>query len=122
MEVPEHREQVYKALKRALAEDKARTNVLEISELGLVQMTRKRVRQDLRALLIRDVPDLSRQRRREVQRDAGHRDLPGDPGQGGGRGDAAEGARSWSACTPTSSPTSRARAGPTSSGWRPAWR
>jgi ribonuclease G len=51
MEVPEHREQVYKALKRALVEDKARTNVLEISELGLVEMTRKRVRQDLRALL-----------------------------------------------------------------------
>ncbi len=51
MEVPEHREQVYRALKRALAEDKARTNVLEISELGLVEMTRKRVRQDLRSLL-----------------------------------------------------------------------
>ena len=51
MEKAEHREQVYKALKRALAEDKARTNVLEISELGLVEMTRKRVRQDLRALL-----------------------------------------------------------------------
>jgi ribonuclease G len=51
MEVPEHREQVEKALKRALAEDKARTNVLQISELGLVEMTRKRVRQDLRALL-----------------------------------------------------------------------
>jgi ribonuclease G len=51
MEVLEHREQVEKALKRALAEDKARTNVLGISELGLVEMTRKRVRQDLRALL-----------------------------------------------------------------------
>jgi ribonuclease G len=51
MEVPEHREQVYRALKRALADDKARTNVLQISELGLVEMTRKRVRQDLRALL-----------------------------------------------------------------------
>jgi ribonuclease G len=51
MEVLDHREQVYKALKRALAEDKARTNVLQISELGLVEMTRKRVRQDLRALL-----------------------------------------------------------------------
>jgi ribonuclease G len=51
MEVPEHREQVEKALKRALADDKARTNVLQISELGLVEMTRKRVRQDLRALL-----------------------------------------------------------------------
>jgi ribonuclease G len=51
MERGEHREQVYRALKKALAEDKARTNVLEISELGLVEMTRKRVRQDLRALL-----------------------------------------------------------------------
>jgi ribonuclease G len=51
MEVPEHREQVEKAIKRALAEDKARTNVMPISELGLVEMTRKRVRQDLRALL-----------------------------------------------------------------------
>jgi ribonuclease G len=56
MEVLEHREQVYKAVKRALTEDKARTNVLEISELGLVQMTRKRVRQDLRALLTQHCP------------------------------------------------------------------
>jgi ribonuclease G len=51
METADHREQVYRSLKRALADDKARTNVLEISELGLVEMTRKRVRQDLRALL-----------------------------------------------------------------------
>jgi ribonuclease G len=56
MEVVDHREQVYKALKRALAEDKARTNVLQISELGLVEMTRKRVRQDLRALLTQHCP------------------------------------------------------------------
>jgi ribonuclease G len=51
MEIPEHREQVEKALKRALADDKARTNVMPISELGLVEMTRKRVRQDLRSVL-----------------------------------------------------------------------
>jgi len=56
MESAEHRDQVYKGLKRALAEDKARTNVLEISELGLVEMTRKRVRQDLRALLTTRCP------------------------------------------------------------------
>jgi ribonuclease G len=56
MEVLEHREQVEKALKRALAEDKARTNVLAISELGLVEMTRKRVRQDLRSLLTESCP------------------------------------------------------------------
>src|SRR5437660_8730157 len=51
MEAAENRDQVYRALKRALLADKARTNVLEISELGLVEMTRKRVRQDLRSLL-----------------------------------------------------------------------
>jgi ribonuclease G len=56
MESAEHREQVYRALKRALADDKARTNVLEISELGLVEMTRKRVRQDLRSLLTMQCP------------------------------------------------------------------
>ncbi len=56
MEILDHREQVYKALTRALVEDKARTNVLEISELGLVEMTRKRVRQDLRALLTQHCP------------------------------------------------------------------
>ena len=46
-------------LKRALAEDKARTNVLQISELGLVEMTRKRVRQDLRSLLTMACPACS---------------------------------------------------------------
>jgi ribonuclease G len=56
MEVAEHREQVEKALKRALAADKARTNVLQISELGIVEMTRKRVRQDLRSLLTQHCP------------------------------------------------------------------
>jgi ribonuclease G len=56
MEREEHREQVYRALKRALVEDKARTNVLPISELGLVEMTRKRVRQDLRSLLTTACP------------------------------------------------------------------
>jgi len=50
MERAEHRDQVFKALTRALADDKARTNVLEISELGLVEMTRKRVRQSLQSL------------------------------------------------------------------------
>jgi ribonuclease G len=56
MEQEDHREQVYKALTRALVEDKARTNVLQISELGLVEMTRKRVRQDLRSLLTMACP------------------------------------------------------------------
>jgi ribonuclease G len=56
MEREEHRQQVFRALKKALAEDKARTNVLEISELGLVEMTRKRVRQDLQSLFFASCP------------------------------------------------------------------
>jgi ribonuclease G len=56
MERPDHRHQVFKALTRVLAEDKARTNVLEISELGLVEMTRKRVRQSLQSLFCAPCP------------------------------------------------------------------
>jgi ribonuclease G len=56
MERPEHRDQVFKALTKALAADKARTNVLEISELGLVEMTRKRVRQSLQSLFCAPCP------------------------------------------------------------------
>jgi len=56
MERPEHREQVSAALRRALADDKSRTNVLEISELGLVEMTRKRARQDLQSMFCAPCP------------------------------------------------------------------
>jgi ribonuclease G len=56
MERPEHREQVSRALKRALADDKARTHVLDISELGVVEMTRRRVRQDLRSVFCAPCP------------------------------------------------------------------
>jgi ribonuclease G len=56
MEREEHRGQVFRALKRALGDDKSRTNVLEISELGLVEMTRKRVRQSLHSLLMQSCP------------------------------------------------------------------
>ena len=56
MEREEHRQQVSRALNRALGEDKSRTNVLEISELGIVEMTRKRVRQGLQSLLMTHCP------------------------------------------------------------------
>jgi len=56
MDREEHRGQVFRALKRALGDDKSRTNVLEISELGLVEMTRKRVRQSLHSLLMQSCP------------------------------------------------------------------
>jgi len=47
MEKPAHREKVYKSLEDALRNDKTKTNILRISELGLVEMTRKRVRESL---------------------------------------------------------------------------
>jgi ribonuclease G len=47
METSENREKVYRALQDALRQDKARTNILKISELGLVEMTRKRTRENL---------------------------------------------------------------------------
>ncbi|HLG67491.1 MAG TPA: Rne/Rng family ribonuclease [Acidimicrobiales bacterium] len=47
MEVRENREKVAAALRAALARDKTRTQVFDISELGLVEMTRKRVSEGL---------------------------------------------------------------------------
>jgi ribonuclease G len=47
MDKEQNREKVYRTLEEELKKDRARTNVLKISELGLVQMTRKRVQEDL---------------------------------------------------------------------------
>jgi ribonuclease G len=47
MEKEEHRMQVYSALLEALKKDRSKTNVLPISGLGLVEMTRKRTRDTL---------------------------------------------------------------------------
>ena len=51
MEKPANRKKVFDALQEAARRDKARSNVLRISELGLVQMTRKRTRESLEQLL-----------------------------------------------------------------------
>ncbi len=47
MEIRENRTNVINAFKEALARDKTRTQVFDISELGLVEMTRKRVSEGL---------------------------------------------------------------------------
>jgi ribonuclease G len=47
MDREQNREKVYRALEEELKKDRARTNVLKISDLGLVQMTRKRVQEDV---------------------------------------------------------------------------
>ena len=47
MEVKANREAVIRKFRDALARDKTRTHVFDISELGLVQMTRKRIGEGL---------------------------------------------------------------------------
>ena len=47
MEVKENRDQVSKRFRQALARDKTRVQVFDISELGLVEMTRKRISEGL---------------------------------------------------------------------------
>jgi ribonuclease G len=51
MEKEKNRERVFSALRDALATDRARSNILRISELGLVEMSRERVREDLLRIL-----------------------------------------------------------------------
>ena len=51
MSVLEHRRQVLRALEKALERDHARTQVSEVSQLGLVEMTRKRTRESLEQVL-----------------------------------------------------------------------
>jgi ribonuclease G len=56
MEKEGNRKKVYDALREALKKDKARTNILKISELGLVEMTRQRTRESLENQLLRPCP------------------------------------------------------------------
>jgi ribonuclease G len=56
MERESSREQVFQALKDALKRDRSRTNILKISELGLVEMTRKRVKEGIGRQLCEPCP------------------------------------------------------------------
>ncbi|MEE3122584.1 MAG: Rne/Rng family ribonuclease, partial [SAR324 cluster bacterium] len=56
MEVQQHRQMVYQALKDHLRNDKARSKILQISEMGLVEMTRKRDRENLSRYLCDPCP------------------------------------------------------------------
>ena len=51
MDTDEHKQLVFQALEEALRHDRARTKILQISEFGLVEMTRKRVRASLDQVL-----------------------------------------------------------------------
>lgn len=56
MEEKEHREQVLQTLEKAMANDRARHNICGVSELGLVEMTRKRSRESLGHVLCEPCP------------------------------------------------------------------
>ncbi|NLB68689.1 MAG: Rne/Rng family ribonuclease [Lentisphaerae bacterium] len=56
MKSRKHQQQVYKALKNVLRRDKARTNVMPISELGLLEMTRQRTEESLLSLMHQTCP------------------------------------------------------------------
>lgn len=56
MEKEAHRDKVYSALEEELKSDKSKTNILKISELGLVEMTRKRVRESIGRTLCEPCP------------------------------------------------------------------
>jgi ribonuclease G len=56
MEKEEHRQQVYKSLLEILKKDRAKTNVLPISGLGLIEMTRKRTRDTLTRTMCEPCP------------------------------------------------------------------
>jgi ribonuclease G len=51
MEQEFHREEVVRTLQEAVKKDKNRMNILKVSEFGLVQMTRKRSREDLNRMM-----------------------------------------------------------------------
>lgn len=56
MEISEHREKVVKALEEALKKDRTKANVLGLTQLGLVEMTRKKISQGLEDVLQKQCP------------------------------------------------------------------
>jgi ribonuclease G len=56
MDKGSNREKVFKTLQEALGADRAKTNVLKISDIGLVEMTRKRVRESVTRLTTESCP------------------------------------------------------------------
>ncbi len=56
MKLRKNQSSVHRTLKEALQKDKARTNVLQVSQLGLIEMTRQRMEESLRAANYSDCP------------------------------------------------------------------
>ena len=56
MEEPQNRERLFEALENEIKKDRSKTKILQISEFGLIEMTRKRVRQSLERSLTQACP------------------------------------------------------------------
>lgn len=59
MEQDEHKRQVMRALEKALEKDRAKSQLCDVSPLGLVEMTRKRTRESLEHVLCEVCPTCS---------------------------------------------------------------
>ena len=59
MQSEDHKRQVLRSLEKSLARDHTKTNISEVSALGLVQMTRKRTRESLEHVLCDPCPTCS---------------------------------------------------------------
>mgnify|MGYP002700521739 FL=1 len=59
MEEEEHRRQVLRIFEKVLERDRAKTKITQVSELGLVEMTRKRTRESLERILCEACPTCS---------------------------------------------------------------
>jgi ribonuclease G len=56
MEKEENRKKLFSVFQEAMCKDRAKCTILEVSELGLIQMTRKRVRESLERILCDTCP------------------------------------------------------------------
>ncbi|MEW6724811.1 MAG: Rne/Rng family ribonuclease [Bacillota bacterium] len=84
MENGEHRQEMLRTLHEELKKDRTKTNVLGLTQLGLVEMTRKKMKQGLEAVLLSDCPycegtgkvlseaTMAARTRRELRRLLGH--------------------------------------------------
>jgi ribonuclease G len=56
MQDPEHQRQVLRTLEKAMESDRARTTITGVSDLGLIEMTRKRTRESLGQIMCEPCP------------------------------------------------------------------
>jgi len=56
MEQDKHKEKILKVLQDEMRKDRTKSNILGLTQLGLVEMTRKKVRQNLESVILRPCP------------------------------------------------------------------